>query len=593
VEQPLPRTLENWFAAVLAAALVVFQIGYSYGEPSHTIFLPWVLHEIDPSLLANDWFVNTIPHHLNSIRFMAWIGRLVPLPAAMLVLHLASLLLLCGVAYRLIFRLFADPPVFYVALFLLLRWGTDGLGGNGLWGSYLVQHNFGVPFCLLAFYLALKDRPVAAAFVCALTTWIHIQLGALTMLVLGVRMLLDWRRTGFRRVLLAGGVYLAVAAPTVVQQWMLYMAGPSPLSASEYLYLHGTMRHPHHVIPSSWFGSEFYRFFLVMGMGALAADWRREPHRTVAIWAAVILALCVAGTVFVEMIPVKFMIKLQVFRMTVFVKFFAVVYAACFLLAALRKGTTGQKLCAIAILSILNFAVAGVCAALLVALQQRRTWIWGIAIFAAGLLSGVTLAATVTLGRSSIPMFWHSFAVSQRGLGIGLATLAALGAVLWLAHRFASAAVVACLVITRLAVGGPYYAYDHPPADPWYRFCQRIKAETPRDAVFITPPAAGGFQLFAERAEVANYKCTPLIETDLLEWKRRLDDLSGYSDLRCSGWVDCGSKLAGGYRALTPEAIRGLAAKYGATYLVSDIHHHTGLPEVLRLGDHALYRVAN
>ncbi len=243
--------MEVWLAPILAAGLVFFQQGYSYGEPSHVIFLPWVLHLMDPGLLARDWFVNTVPHHLNSIRFLALVERLVPVPAAVLALQILSLLLLFWVAHRIVALLFNDRRVFWVGLFLFLRWGTEALGGNGLWGNYLVQHDAAVPLCLAAFWLALKDRPVAAALVCAATTWVHIQLGALTMLVLGVGMLVEWRRTGLRPILLAGGVYLAAVAPTVLDQWRLYMGRPSPLSAGEYLYIHAIMRHPHHLIPSS------------------------------------------------------------------------------------------------------------------------------------------------------------------------------------------------------------------------------------------------------------------------------------------------------------------------------------------------------
>src|SRR5712692_2469671 len=95
------------------------------------------------------------------------------------------------------------------------------------------------------------------------------------------------------------------------------------------------MRHPNHLTPSSSSGAEFYRFFLLMGIGAQAANWREKPHRTVLTWTVIILALCVIGTVFVEWVPAKLITKLQLFRMTIFVKFFAVVYAARFLITFL------------------------------------------------------------------------------------------------------------------------------------------------------------------------------------------------------------------------------------------------------------------
>jgi hypothetical protein len=583
--------LEPWLGPFLATLPVIFSLGYSYGEPSHVIFLPWILHLIDPAVLAQDWFVNTTPHHLNSIRFMAWAGRLVPLPAVVLVLHILALLLLLFTMHRISGHLFHDRRVFYAAVFLLLHWGAEGLGGNGLWANYLVQHNAAVPVCLLAFYLVLREKPLAAAVTCAAATWVHIQLGALTMLVLGVGMLPQWRRTGPGPILLAGTLYAAAVFPTLAQQWLLYMAAPSPLDARRYLYIHAIMRHPHHVIPSSWPGSDFYRFFLLVAMGALAGRWRRPPDRTVLTWFAVIMGLCIVGTVFVEWIPLKLVIKLQTFRMTVFVKLFAVLYTAKFLLRTIEEKHVLSRLCTAAILTIQNYGVITASAALIVALRQKQTWRWALAVFAAGLAIGVTAVATASLGVP-IPLFWHSFAIGPRLLGLQAALLAALGTVAWFAVRWLPAALLAAVLLARCCAGLPYFGYDHPPIDNWYRFCRRVKAETPQDAIFITPPMGGGFQLFALRAEVADFKCTPLIEKDLLEWKRRLDDLSGSADLRCSGWVECGSDLAGGYYRLREKEFLALAQKYHAQYVVTaEPKQQLSFPELFRVGEFALYRV--
>src|SRR5206468_1636934 len=205
---------------------------------------------------------------------------------------------LLWIANRLAFHLFGDVRVFLIGLFLLLRWGTEAPGSNTLWGNCLVPHNVAVPICLTAFYLVLKDRPFAAALACGAATWVHIQLGALTMLVLGAGMLLRWRRLGFRSIVLASVAYLAVVSPTLLAQWNTYMRSPSLLSAKDYLYLHAIFRQPHHLVPSTWPGAEWYRFFLILVLAVAAGGWRQRPHRQVLIWAAVVIALCVIGTVF-------------------------------------------------------------------------------------------------------------------------------------------------------------------------------------------------------------------------------------------------------------------------------------------------------
>ena len=590
--------LGGWLIPALLALLVVYQLGYTYGDANQTLLLPWILRRIDPSLLANDWFATTIPHHLNFVRFLAWAARVAPLPLVMAAFHVLFLILSLWAARRLAGELFSDRRVFYVAVFLLLRWGASGLGGNGLWANSLLPHHASAAACLAAFFLALRGRLVWAAAAAAAATWIHIQLGALTMLVLGAGMLLDWRRTGARPVLLAGSLYLTLVAPAIVPQWQLYVGAPSAFSARQFLDTHAVLRQPHHLIPSSWPGADYYRFGLALALAALGlgSDWRRRPHRSIVIWTALILALGLAGWIFVELIPIKLVIKMQLFRMTIFVKFFALLYAARFLLAALEEPGTWQRICALAILAIQNFAAVGMCASLIFARRQNRRWIWGLGLFAAGAVAGVAAVATASLG-TPIPMFWHSFAVSPRGMWIGPLTLAGLAGVLWGAWKLGRpglfpASLLALVAVVRTLTGLPFFGYDHPPADEWYRFCRRVRDLTPRDAVVITPPYLGGFSAFAERAQVADFKCAPSMERDLAEWKRRMDDLAGVPDLRCSGWIECGTELAGGYEKLREADFLALAAKYRATYAVlSQPGHQLHFPELLRSGDLVLYRI--
>jgi len=573
--------------SALLTPLVLLQLGYSYGEPNHTLVLPWILRRVDPSLLARDWFSNTIPHHLTFVVVMAWLARLMPLPAAMLGLHVLNLFFLLWVSHRLAGHLFDDRRVFYVALFLMLRWGTLALGGNSLWANYFLPHFAAVPFCLLAFDLMLVNRPLLAALAAAAATWIHIQLGALTMLVVGLGLLLEWRSVGWRRIFSTAAAYLAPAAPTLVAQWRLYVSNPAALSNREFRNLHAILRQPHHLIPTSWEAADYVRFVLLLAIAALAISWRLPSHRRVVTWCVIILALCVAGTVFVEWVPVRLVIKLQLFRLTIFVKFFAVVYVARFILTVIDEGSALEKVCALAILAIQNFAAVAVAAALILALRRKERWFLGLGVFAAGVVSGLVMVAATSAG---VPRL-RALAVAPGGISIGLLTLAALAAFAWRAPRLLPTALLGLVIVVRISTGLPYFGYDHPLVDDWYRFCRQVRAQTPRHALVITPPFREGFTTFAERAEIADFKCTPSIERDLVEWKRRLDELAG-GPVRCIGWPNCGEVLAAGYLRLREHEFLALARRYGAQYVVTD---HAGqrlaFPEVLRVGAFVLYRV--
>ncbi len=587
--EPLERVW-TWLAPILLTPLVILHLGYSYGGPNHVVYMPWVFRRIDPALLANDWFANTTPGHPNAISFLVWAQQFLPLPMVLLVLHVLSVWAVLAMTSRLAELIFRDQGVFYVGLFLMLRWEVPPPGNNTLWGNAVVPHNVAVPLCLLAFYLVLKDRPVAAAMTLGAATWVHIQLGAITMLILGAGMLLRWRRTGFGRILLAGLLYFVAASPTLLAQWNTYMRSPSLLSPRDYLYLHAIFRQPHHLIPSSWPGADWYRFFLILALAAPAVAWRQRPDRQILTWIALISVLCVLGTVFVEIIPVKLFIRLQTFRQLIFVKYFAVLYAARFLLDVVRNRPWLEKLPALAVLTIQNYTLIGLCGALLFAVRQNRRWLWAIGLFGAGVVTGIAAVATTSQG---IPMFWHSFGVSLRGLWFGPAQVVFLVLLLLWNREALAPALLSLILIVRAAFGLPYFSYDQAPPDAWVQFCTKAKEAIPVDAVVITPPYLAGFQLVAQRAEVANWKCTPMVERELVDWKKRLDDLAGAVDLRCSGWPWCASALAGGYGRLREPEFRNLAQKYGARYVVTanaDQRLH-GFAEVMRLYDFVLYRI--
>ena len=58
--------------------------------------------------------------------------------------------------------------------------------------------------------------------------------------------------------------------------------------------------------------------------------------------------------------------------------------------------------------------------------------------------------------------------------------------------------------------------------DEWRELCEWIAAETPPEAVFLTPRLAQTFRWYAGRAEVANRKDIPQDAAGLVEWWRRV-----------------------------------------------------------------------
>ena len=87
-----------------------------------------------------------------------------------------------------------------------------------------------------------------------------------------------------------------------------------------------------------------------------------------------------------------------------------------------------------------------------------------------------------------------------------------------------------------------------------------VRANTPRTALFLTPPSEFGFRTFSERAIVGEYKDGTQQYFDdgfVHEWGARMVDLAGGANERPDRFFK-----------RSDADILGLAAKYGASYVV-------------------------
>ncbi len=88
-----------------------------------------------------------------------------------------------------------------------------------------------------------------------------------------------------------------------------------------------------------------------------------------------------------------------------------------------------------------------------------------------------------------------------------------------------------------------------------------LRKNTPKDAVLLTPPSVEGMRFHSHRAIVVDWKSNPFVPSEVMEWKRRLDDVTGRN---VRGWGDLG-----GYNQLNERRLDMLKRKYGVDYVVT------------------------
>lgn len=109
----------------------------------------------------------------------------------------------------------------------------------------------------------------------------------------------------------------------------------------------------------------------------------------------------------------------------------------------------------------------------------------------------------------------------------------------------------------------------------WRDVCAWVKANTPQDALFLTPRPFATFKWYAERAEAATWKDVPQDAASLVEWRRRLDELYDEQTV----WLNY----------VPAEKIHNFASRYDVDYLVTYLDPPLAFPVVYSNNDFVVY----
>lgn len=101
----------------------------------------------------------------------------------------------------------------------------------------------------------------------------------------------------------------------------------------------------------------------------------------------------------------------------------------------------------------------------------------------------------------------------------------------------------------------------------WVNAALWVKANGPRDTVYLVPPGRNGFSVLSERSIVAEFKLNPDGSRFLAEWFERLRDLSG-GELPTGRGFENRRPLDRAFAKLTNEQLLALSQKYNARYAV-------------------------
>ncbi|MBX2857889.1 MAG: hypothetical protein KTR17_04435, partial [Cellvibrionaceae bacterium] len=114
-----------------------------------------------------------------------------------------------------------------------------------------------------------------------------------------------------------------------------------------------------------------------------------------------------------------------------------------------------------------------------------------------------------------------------------------------------------------------------------------VNQHTALDTHILIPPELDAFRLFSERSVVVDFKALPLGQANLVEWYRRLGDISGVT------LPQSFHEVRQGYRKLDAARLKELQRRYNISHVVLNTqqpHEFASWQRIFKNGDYVLLR---
>lgn len=544
-------------ALVAAGASIAYGItfGFTYGVNNQVDYMLHALRLLDPSVLANDWFTtHTLDYH-PTFAYLGWFLLRVGgrdgwgVGIATVVAAAAGAMCVYWLARRMLPRALA-LPTFLLTLLAMLVTGTRELAGTYGFDPIFQPSTVASVALIASMAPFVEGRWLLSGILLAIGGLFHANYLVLGIASFGLAHALlgrdDWRRRVLRH-LGPSFVVLVLLSPVILAA----ARAPDAARAQQILF---EIRSPHHYRVRDYVG-EFFPLLAWHTLGLGLAGWLfrtgRGRGRRFAALLLGLLAVVWVGSVLAGVFDVKRVTQLFVWRFAPYVDLLmqfvvAATVARCLLTpsAPLRLDRTAM-----------GVALASAAAlALLLAFRNKPAleWLeWMVVLGAAGGAVRLVLAnRRIAALASRVPELARTYAPTVAGAAAAL--LLFVSAV---RPQLDSVHARSNLMTGMRGPESELYAW--------------IRANTPKDAQILSPPGLERFRLASERAIVADWKSASL--TELVEWYRRLEDVSGRRGFRTR------DEVCAGYDALDKRRLDALRDEYKLTYAVVQRGHEGSL----------------
>lgn len=316
------------FFSILTLSVLYTNANYHFGDLNQVEHLPHIYVKIDKHYLERD-FYTSYAKHINPRYYysllLAKISKYIPVKWIFYLLTLFSNFMILAITYYISKILTSNYLLSYLVLLILILFNEPNIGkATMILDSYLTPQLMAISLVLISFVTSLKRKYWTSSLFLILSIFIHPTIAILMLLPTLISIM-------FNKIKLQYILFLFFTVFLVTYFAFIRNSVTNIINDKTYIYLLAYFRHPHHYIPSSFPIRDYYIFILLEILYGITL-WHLiklkincTVYKIFFITNIYCLFLMFIGYLFVEIIPVKQIVQLQVFRIVFYIRWTSII----------------------------------------------------------------------------------------------------------------------------------------------------------------------------------------------------------------------------------------------------------------------------
>lgn len=577
-----------WLMRLAMALCGLVAYGYNFSRENIFNQMPAVMALLDPTLYSQDFYVQEMTQF--TPRSYYYYALLLPVKLGL------SLPLVCFIYFAIAFIAFSlglyaigrhlgqSRLSAAVLAFLGLAVADGTVGFTDLFRRSPLPSVYAIGAAIWGIYFCLQQRWIRGYVLLGISCLLQFLIGVLPGLLFTPALIVQSIRTKrSQQAVWAWGTLLLLAGLVYSPMVLSGNTGSNLLSDADFVWLYGYVRHPHHIIMSSFSVASWRRFifFLLAGLACLYGSQKLAQHQkiTLALTMLTGCGLLAIGYGLVELYPVATVAKLQFARTTPFILLMVLAAIAVYASEHYHRGQQALALLLIAAPVIDN--AGGLITLVIVVLSLVKpgpTQFW----------------QQLDQGSKSMP--WLMYALFLIVLVVTYPYHVALflsfaypfltdefPGVLKRLRPVAYGVTAICIVFLLLNMGG---VVAHRSLSPIHRAIKlapvvdgpvktlavNFRDNSPTDVLVMVPPSDRLFRFYSQRSVVVSFKGFPFTDTGMVTWQQRMQTLLGKLPATVEGVLDQR------FKQRTGAELGAIAAEFGATHILTRQAWHPDIP---------------